>query len=513
METSTILPFSTPGPSSGMIFERPRDPTKHVSLLEHCRPDDCYIGDDHPEAWGHSTAPYSRPGPLQGSSHTPLSVQVSQYPTRPTSSRDHPELPLPTWSNLEPILPFSTPGPTMAMRCDSLLHHQALALSRSASSMEVMIPLLTSPSPLRSPLSLPQDTSVSQDYFKTDHQDPEAEFVCTPSLDGEPNGWAVSGIDYESIGFRWQRFDRGNIILDASSSSPVPAETNSEEQFWGQSTEHASDRLQFPTYSPMQANPVNSSPASLRLTGVATPPIHSPSPRRSPRSYSRALKVPGADSPFAWIVPPRDKPAPSKPRMGSSPHHASLDQTRLPHVRHPAPIRHDTDGSHVGPHRYPSAKLDDVLPVMGVPDAPLNPSRLPFAPAPGIYISPLKDQPDVGVETRGHDGNATEATTITRNAKADASLQAEDTQAGTASTSGRRCRTAAPSLQLPQMAKERNSEHECSQEDISTCQSQSSGRSMDEAPQNTAMEEDEIQEDDTTCHSQESRDTIESWTD
>ncbi|TBU33756.1 hypothetical protein BD311DRAFT_802789 [Dichomitus squalens] len=319
---------------------------------------------------------------------------------------------------------------------------------------------------------------------------------------------ARTHIDIDALDFKWERFDRGDIVADVTSaSSPRSVHPGSEEAFWSQPAGHIPTPVASPTRLPVPRT--DSSPASLRLTGISTPVAASPHKQAVLKHLGDQEKDGGL---FAWIVPPRDAPPPSTPKASkTSSHHpatgrpprhnADQDFPPAPASR-PGPGVATAGGSPGGKHQRGVADRDETE---STETGLSPPRRLPFAPGPGIYISPLRDNPDDGDETGGEDSGGDEAIgsegytgnvhrpRVTVVAPADRGLSANVCQNKPA--------TAAQSANegTKEDAKRRASQ---SISDVST-QSDENRRNIDD---------DEVEESSLQGCSQESKDSIESWT-
>ena len=179
--------------------------------------------------------------------------------------------------------------------------------------------------------------------------------------------------------FRWERFDRSDIILDASSPSPIrSANGDSEIAFWGLSDPHISSppyALAVNAVARTEATlptPPDESQASLPSRTVDDPPPQHTSNTHPIRPHS-SLEA-GKDQ-FAWIVPPRDEPALATPRATSD----TVPSTPDP----PSGRKGNGDPDHA-PHDEGSD------PTRGREGRNRSPKCAAFAPAPGIYVSPLR---------------------------------------------------------------------------------------------------------------------------
>ncbi|KAI0780218.1 hypothetical protein C8Q74DRAFT_750890 [Fomes fomentarius] len=309
--TSSMLPFSTPGPVSD--FEtHTLVPSRTISVLEHHPLDD-------PAFQLETDLPAS---PLSGKPRMPLPLQritTSSELTLPAASsfmpmdegQPHHSVLLATVDPSQSLLPFSTPGPTAAFRSSSSktspptpARHQWLDAfgTRSFSPIhataksELRLDFLRQPHFVRvqSRLTSHSPRSSSVERFLT-HEDAH-ESSTRDRLSSPLHSHTEDDINYEALGFTWKKFDRGDIILDASSSSPLRAgKSDSEDLFWGTPVvlepDHATHTLLTPVIHPSG----QSSPASLRLADVSTP-IHSPLKQPSHSLY--------CDASYTTVGPP-----------------------------------------------------------------------------------------------------------------------------------------------------------------------------------------------------------------
>ncbi|KAI0743603.1 hypothetical protein C8Q80DRAFT_1272276 [Daedaleopsis nitida] len=418
-------------------------------------------------------------------------------------------------------LPFSTPGPSAGLpslkpstypsipQCD---FPPIVPTPRSGAS-----PFLPAVSPwrydpLRSPLCLAGRglASRSNSFGSTGrplYSPGDVHMLSGSIISASEETCNIVNIDYEALGFRWNRFDRGDIILDAGSSSPIPGESDSEELFWQQQEttpmEHALPR----------ESALNSSPASLRLTGISTPPILSPRERSSMSgqvSPSRPYRNPSSrqsvdNGPFAWVVASSVERVPSTPCSDVPLHYPPFDdRSYRPNAsvqKRPAfatVVREPTTPRHVPtPPSQPSDLQDSET---TVPELVSTGTGKHFAPAPGIYISPLQNQStSLGDSARTKDHHHGEGVR---------QMQPNAYESGRA----REGRQAAPPpherAPLGALENATSTYEDKSEEDIS----QSHPKTVGGAAGVAHEDEDEI-EDFTTDSSQETHDTIESWTD
>ena len=361
--------------------------------------------------------PFSTPGPtcLNGGPRASL-VYSADYdsaspawllPPRPD------ELP-PLLSPQHNRKPFSTPGPMagIATSVDEDFHQSTEDIAPLLSSAQGLCPSpshatahmpwlqgsplptspVASPPPEAAKCSVPSPAKLRQSYLDA----PVIRFDAEDATRELP-------LNYEALGFKWEKFDRGDIVLNASSSSPPPADNgDSEEAFWSQplrvQSPHTPNRAGlFEHTRPPEAD-LQSSPASLRLSGVSTPDLQIPSARDhvvqlrtpSPHAHEPQASQQSEDGDdFTWIVTPRDLPAPSTNRPIAKP----ACEDRDPWADDAG--RWERSSGEHGDHCVD--ELDEEEPSTSAPPG------VPFAPAPGIYISPLRGTDD---EIAGESGPA-----------------------------------------------------------------------------------------------------------
>lgn len=414
---SSMLPFSTPGPVSDFDTYT-LVPSRTTSVLDH------HPLDDPPFQLKTDLCHAS---PLSREPGMPLSLQRNTTPSELTllaaasfmpvdEVQPHHSVLLATVDTSQPSLPFSTPGPTAAFRSSSFktssptpARHQRLDAfgTRSLSP----IPATAKPE-IRLDLSSRQPHFVRVHSRLTSHSPRSSsverflkhEDVHEPStrdrLSSPPHNHTEDDlIDYETLGFTWKKFDRGDIILDASSSSPLrTGKSDSEDLFWGTPVvlepDHATHTLLTPVIHPSG----QSSSASPRLTGVSTP-IHSPLKQPS-HSLDHGAPYTTAGRPFAYIRRPREEPSLSTSRDRTARRDATI-HAQTPVIRRLHPASNLSNPSDIEQHsnprsRHDIAKSDGRVSGEHAPEVrdPAPVPRKPFAPAPGIYVSPLRDASD-----------------------------------------------------------------------------------------------------------------------
>lgn len=429
---ASLRPFSTPGPASGFTLEQnpvplplqlseQRFPTETSATRFHSLDRD----EPHP-----NFLPFSTPGSLC----SPPAPSASFHPNRNTllltRNRDVSPprfLSSPGLSSPLHTMPASGekngPSPSYSPVTDTRL---GISSDTSRPSSGPLQPrtlgfkpfatpgpahLLSSPvvtrdphCPRPPPARLPPKPLYSNEL----ERDPRPPYTFPPSPIVEPPQRNAAPCDVPE--FRWERFDRSNPQL-ALSSSPVRVAAESEETFWSQPAQailgasspsqrhdaspafspHTPPRDALP-YSPSHSHPAQlrdafpqASPADLPRTPVSQD--HAPDEGQDPDDSQEDS---GGDGLFAWIVAPRDQPAPSTPRRRLADPRTELGPTPTTPMSGPA------QGSS-GRGRVVSSP--DAIREGSPPTPPCGPS---FAPAPGIYISPLRGEDEdtpVPIET------------------------------------------------------------------------------------------------------------------
>ncbi|RPD78051.1 hypothetical protein L226DRAFT_610053 [Lentinus tigrinus ALCF2SS1-7] len=503
------LPFSTAGPAS--TFSAIVDPTPARALPT--TPSIYAIPAFIDPYTAQMPVPFSTPGPACLTGNPPLVVSGTDLvPLSPACvSTVGLNRPSPYLSPLQAAPPFSTPGPTLAVHADF----------RHPSPQQLPLPLYAEDrfqepshafgharwmniasriiSPTPSPASGPAQRFLAE--LSRSHELAPSPY-CLENEDGTTP--PELQVDYETLGFKWKKFDRGDIVLDASSSSPPPADSNSEEVFWSQPrapTSHIPNADALELTRPPEAV-LQSSSASLRLTGISTPDLEgsrvhhhgdteprTPSPHAQEPHNSQQSEGGGLS---AWTMTHRDGPALSTPHSLTKSAYSNeepwAEKGRWPRY----------DDAQDGP------RGDDDLDE-GEPETSAPP-KMPFAPAPGIYVSPLRGAEDddgegesvgdSGLPPRDNVRAVSHARETLLNYSSDGSIRKGTMRAGLSSKKLSR----GPHL---------TTNEESAVEDIS----QSTSRSGHRASVRSSSEVDDIEADESARSSQESRDTIESWTD
>ncbi|EJF65266.1 hypothetical protein DICSQDRAFT_166313 [Dichomitus squalens LYAD-421 SS1] len=296
-------------------------------------------------------------------------------------------------------------------------------------------------------------------------------------------------VDIDALDFKWERFDRGDIVADASSaSSPRHVHPGSEEAFWSQPAGHIPTPVASPTR--LRVPRTDSSPASLRLTGISTPVAASPHKQAVLKHLGDREKDGGL---FAWIVPPRDAPPPSTPKASETCSHPPATGRPRRHNADqdfpPAPASRPELGAataRCSPGRKHQRGVADRYDPESTETRSSPPGRLPFAPGSGIYISPLRDNPGDGDEAGGEDSGSDEAI------RSEGHTGMQNNEPATAAQSA----------------------NEGTKEDAKRCASQLISDVSTQSDENRRNIDDDIEEDESSLQgcSQESKDSIESWT-
>ncbi|TBU55829.1 hypothetical protein BD310DRAFT_932856 [Dichomitus squalens] len=442
---SAAVPFSTPGPASKLSL--PASPIRarsHIDMMPYSSPDPVRSHTVLKAGVASPFKPFSRPGPIASTDskargvvttfHLP-SIDESLYAQHLVYSYDQ-DTTTPMPQPLLPpayILPFSTPGPAASSldRLCTATRSEGLRYTPTDPGPDLSLP---DRSPRREPtpdqfysrtastksrtkqssLSPWSSSSSVERFLLTLHSKDDTPVIAQlsefPFIADNVHEVARTHIDIDALDFKWERFDRGDIVADVTSaSSPRSVHPGSEEAFWSQPAGHIPTPVASPTRLPVPRT--DSSPASLRLTGISTPVAASPHKQAVLKHLGDQEKDGGL---FAWIVPPRDAPPPSTPKASkTSSHHpatgrpprhnADQDFPPAPASR-PGPGVATAGGSPGGKHQRGVADRDETE---STETGLSPPRRLPFAPGPGIYISPLRDNPDDGDETGGEDSGAT----------------------------------------------------------------------------------------------------------
>ncbi|KAM5531258.1 hypothetical protein V8D89_015059 [Ganoderma adspersum] len=408
--TPLQIPFSTPGPASLLASPMLPRPSAFTTPLV---PTISQRGLDEPLS--SRFVPFTNPGPCSPTGDTPcMSVATGLlHPHQHVTSSPIQDAPSPVLSLLESplqIFPFSTAGPnlpvkgTLSIAPDTRFtrspgpENSRLYTLPSSSphdqTQQESTPDLYSSSPSTRPLnkpSPPSPRSSPAEHFLFFSQDDALDVARLPSPVAPDDQFEPisNNIDYDSLNFKWERFDRGNIVADSTSASSPP-HPGSEETFWKQPAQRLPALA--PSAGRRDAPRLDSSPASLRLSGVSTPLLTSP---RTPREHFDASKgVPTHRqdinlNPFAWILPPRHAGPPSTPQSKKS----SSRRTPRTQALHDAAIqdRFPEPASEPGSQRRHRTGVSDVggSEVQGHEVRPPE-RRVPFAPCASIYISPLQ---------------------------------------------------------------------------------------------------------------------------
>ncbi|KAI1794182.1 hypothetical protein LXA43DRAFT_1059401 [Ganoderma leucocontextum] len=423
--TPLELSFSTPGPASTTSLLAspvlPRPPAYAPRVV----PTVSQSGLDEPVS--SEFVPFTKPGPCSSTAHTArvpvatgllhLRQHVASSPVQDATS--------PVLRRLESplsILPFSTPGPIPPVK-GSITTATDICFVRSPAPSNLTLYTLPSPHeqpqqtstpdllysspaspkpPTKPNLVSPRSSSVEDFLFILQDGTPAVARPHSPLVPRDQFEPASGNIDYNVLDFKWERFDRGDMVADSAlASSPRPPHPGSEETFWSQPAR----RL------PALATPIQrqddlglvSSPASLRLTGISTPLPASLSPSRDHSDANKGAPGRQQDSnPFAWIIPPRHAGPPSTPQSKKSSNRRTprtraarrtADRERLPGLASEARPAKAGGGPQCQGRRQPGVVDVDASETQG-PELHPPERRVPFAPCAGIYISPLQSDSD-----------------------------------------------------------------------------------------------------------------------
>ncbi|KAI0694008.1 hypothetical protein C8T65DRAFT_58812 [Cerioporus squamosus] len=268
--------------------------------------------------------PFSTPGPgLTGDDASLAVPDARPAPVSPAfvlpSGLSQPSLAL---ASLQSGWPFSTPGPLMlsTVSAHADFRHSsanpASLLSSTEDSPGSSHQIRHAPWVLGPPGSTsipPSPASRSVGRFMPGIAKSYG-FNCAPGLhgfeievDGTPHKQLV---DYEALGFKWEKFDRGDIVLNAPSSPPLPTDSDSEEVFWSQPgvpephTPTRADSLKHirpRRLPPSPRLPLSDSVGSRRRTYRA--PTFGIMPRRNPAFHRPAFTRPRARNRAKTAVP------------------------------------------------------------------------------------------------------------------------------------------------------------------------------------------------------------------
>ncbi|KAI0332347.1 hypothetical protein GY45DRAFT_1335645 [Cubamyces sp. BRFM 1775] len=255
------------------------------------------------------------------------------------------------------------------------IHRSAAALHAPATALPSTSGLVTadSVSPSRSMHYAPLDTATSS-VFRV--QSPRS---VVSGFSGEPEYTGSLG----TVDFKWERFDRSKVVPQGS-SSPLRAPAESEETFWSQPAMITANA----NCPAVTSEPTYGSHAEIDSSRIPSPAwnsdlVHETGERpaidiTSFATQSNRSQQDDEDSPFVWILPPRDQPVCTPRRTG-----------KRPPPSDPCVDPHTIDG-------VKEEKNQGITGARNPESVSLNFTRgSPFAPAPGVYISPLQDSQDV----------------------------------------------------------------------------------------------------------------------
>ncbi|KAI0675129.1 hypothetical protein C8Q78DRAFT_523011 [Trametes maxima] len=371
--------------------------------------------------------------------------------------------------------PFTSPGPA---------HHHTLPDSRRAPSV-IDLPLGRPSTTVLYPSNL-RDSNMSRSSPMRPHAMLSSKYTDQAAL--------RDGLD-----FKWDKYDRNGSALWLS-SPPTHTANGSDEMFWSQPAQTLFSSATSPSKRSVQHDSISQPRCTTTRSPVSSQnleqdnPSHSRGDRPTPSRYSTPPErsqrgVEEGGGPFVWIVPPRDQPPPSTPRRPTekartaTPPSNHAEQT----IERPATLA-----------TLRSNKLGADVFSQGRSAAPARPRGSPFAPAPGIYVSPLRgedDSPSARTKPAFH----------TENQSVKPKPNPTTESPGTAPVTPRR---PAPVSSMAQGGP--GGYGDTVQDTIS----QSPPRTPSAHRNGDQQSEDEIEEvDELEGCSQETRDTIESWTD
>ncbi|KAH9847144.1 hypothetical protein C2E23DRAFT_849705 [Lenzites betulinus] len=476
------LPFSTTGPLSDLA--PPPTATRDTWNSALFRSPSTYLPSRVVQS-PYSPSPPRSTAPLWRTVASPPRSYMSDVPLQvlPTASRwissGDPQIPSAGFQ------PYATPGPAYAPQA----------------STDLLSPNTPSPSPVHSKPYLGE--------FNSELLPPFHQQVCAVDF-----LQANEESTCDTLDFKWERFDRSHADPAGASSSPVRNAPESEETFWSQparpvctnTSAGGMHTAHFKLPAPPPSHPgVSNSPALLSPIRSPNENLGSSVRRRNAQqqeaSIARLLdrSLPNTplsqpyeppdqvhspsqdheDGQFAWIVPPRDLPPPSTPRRRA----LTSPPRSIPNTSLSRPAK---------PSLAPSLKAD-AGPAASTRASPHH-GGSPFAPAPGVYVSPLRGEDKV--EPAASDANAARNKSWIPPASA--------VLAKIEVLSPPRCASAIAETEPGQQSVESRGEEPATTLEVEDL----AGRSPTRSPVEEIEEEDEL-----TGESQASRDTIESWTD
>ncbi|OBZ68181.1 hypothetical protein A0H81_11985 [Grifola frondosa] len=398
------LPFSTPGPASVLSTVLPTNrsvpiaaafPAALSSNLLEAQDDEDVI----------ELAPFSRPGPLIRTVRPaqpnflavselpayvafPLSSPRSTIVSQASSSYEGDEVHVAVnaspfaHSHSELFCPLRSPVVELsvgAMSHDITLSpqyssHVHLLPSSTRPHTEVTplpVPFIpfTAPGPAHPSRTRPARASPFKVYFDTPADDPCASDPVEVADYALPLDYQSEGegeVNIEALGFKWERFDRGS----------KRRRRRSEDMFADSVTDsHIGELHGAPPSPPAAASGLGRS-SSLLPGWEYTSATNGYDVEKTEDEFDLEADA-DFDKTFAWIVSPRDSAFASP---GSQPRE---------------PMNHYSDEGDVLPASPP---VEDAT-VRGDEKEISPPRGLPFAPAPGIYISPLRGSAGLSQDT------------------------------------------------------------------------------------------------------------------
>ncbi len=404
----TELPFSTAGPASYLssFVDSASAPAPRVN---HALNTVAMYADSYTAPM---LVPFSTPGLafLTDGVARPVVHEPNLAPVSATSvlrSRLDRQSPPPALSPWLAVQPFSTPGPKNMSTAPTFVGFrqsfsnpmtlQSCTQDRFPGPSHPSIHAQWITSPSRNTSTAPSCTSPSLECFMPDLAECRKPDLGTPLETDEPGTPHSQQVDYEALDFKWEKFDRGDIVLDAPSSPLPPADSYSEEVFWSQPrAPEPHTPIRTDSFDPPDAA-LESSPASLRLSGISTPDMQSPQIQRHADAH---IHTPSrryhATHDSRYTQTDRRLRSVATPRMTAPSTQAELsDQDPWAEdVRQHLMGVQPQDGQR-------SRSYDDGVDEEEAEPRSDTPPAASFAPAPGIYISPLRGPADVDGEGEG----------------------------------------------------------------------------------------------------------------
>ncbi|KAI0645534.1 hypothetical protein C8Q79DRAFT_1119252 [Trametes meyenii] len=535
-EAEASRPFSTPGPASSisvdsvpsfprsLVFDADLSNISTTLPYRNSPPNLVLAHSPFDLASPPAFVPFSKPGPAVpiepgSTSAVNLPANVVSHSRLIGPSRKHsPALCSPTYL-VEKSWPLRDMSPVQSLR--TAAHHFAVsppifpARSTIAQHTSLDFKPFTTPGPSRhhhppsdavrvplvfgSPLGGPSTV----EFYSSDLRELNTSYS-SPTLPPATLGpqFGGPGALPDVVGFQWEKYDRNGPALRLSSSPKHVAE-GSDEAFWSQPAqmEHSSAAPPNPQGAPLasmlQSHPAAMcSPASPRNNGQGGS-TYSYRDRLTPtsRDLSRLEhKQRGVEEdeggPFIWIVPPRDQPPPSTPRRPTRRTGVERQPTATPRSNHAEQtLGRPTTNPETNTNAFDHVRIA----------TPARPCGSPFAPAPEIYVSPLRGEAD-------SPNKSTNLTPRTDDQNVKPKPNPPMESLGSAPVTPRRSVT--PGLSMVK------GDAKGYEDTIQGAISQSPPKTPSVHRNRDRPPEDEIEEvDELVGWSQETRDTIESWTD